>query len=203
MSGAHELSRGHKQLRGLIEFALQHGWEVVRTPGGHLKFTKPGLPPIYTGSNVLRAIPVQAGGLFPITDVWYIEPSLDAPDRLRIHIAQFAREIAEEAKLADCVESIESGIGFTCSASLPATSVVPPFGRAVLALLQMLTLDHPSSQAAPCLDELGVLLQGDRPGRPVTIPRLSDTGLVKLFRLLRLARRLVELEAGPDDASEG
>lgn len=25
MSGAHELSRGHKQLRGLIEFALQHG----------------------------------------------------------------------------------------------------------------------------------------------------------------------------------
>ncbi|HDR8947416.1 TPA: ParB N-terminal domain-containing protein [Burkholderia vietnamiensis] len=153
--------------------------------------------------NVLRAIPVQAGGLFPITDVWYIEPSLDAPDRLRIHIAQFAREIAEEAKLADCVESIESGIGFTCSASLPATSVVPPFGRAVLALLQMLTLDHPSSQAAPCLDELGVLLQGDRPGRPVTIPRLSDTGLVKLFRLLRLARRLVELEAGPDDASEG
>ncbi|HBO80926.1 TPA: type II toxin-antitoxin system HicA family toxin [Burkholderia vietnamiensis] len=51
MSGAHELSRGHKQLRGLIEFALQHGWEVVRTPGGHLKFTKPGLPPIYTGST--------------------------------------------------------------------------------------------------------------------------------------------------------
>ena len=30
---------------------LQHGWEVVRTPGGHLKFTKPGLPPIYTGST--------------------------------------------------------------------------------------------------------------------------------------------------------
>lgn len=51
MSSAHELSRGHKQLRNLIEFALQHGWEVVRTPGGHLKFTKPGLTPIYTGST--------------------------------------------------------------------------------------------------------------------------------------------------------
>ncbi|MBX6319038.1 MULTISPECIES: hypothetical protein [Pseudomonadota] len=51
MSSAHELSRGHKQLRGLIEFALRQGWEVVRTPGGHLKFTKPGLPPIYTGST--------------------------------------------------------------------------------------------------------------------------------------------------------
>lgn len=51
MSSAHELSRGHKQLRGLIEFALQYGWTVVRTPGGHLKFSKPGLPPIYTGST--------------------------------------------------------------------------------------------------------------------------------------------------------
>jgi hypothetical protein len=27
-------------------------------------------------------------------------------------------------------------------------------------------------------------------------PRLSDAGLVKLFRLLRLARRLLDLEAG-------
>src|SRR5690606_40289876 len=47
-------------------------------------------------SNVLRAIPVQAGALYPISDVWYIEPGLDAPDRLRVHIAQFAREIAGE-----------------------------------------------------------------------------------------------------------
>jgi hypothetical protein len=38
--------------------------------------------------------PVQAGGLYPISDVWYIEPGLDVPDRLRVHIAQFAREIA-------------------------------------------------------------------------------------------------------------
>ena len=34
-------------------------------------------------ANVLQAIPVQAGGLYPISDVWYIEPGLDAPDRLR------------------------------------------------------------------------------------------------------------------------
>src|SRR3546814_8908701 len=31
--------------------------------------------------DALRAIPVQAGGLYPISDVWYIEPGLDAPDR--------------------------------------------------------------------------------------------------------------------------
>lgn len=42
---------GNKRLKPLIDFALTEGWEVVRTPGGHLKFTKPGLPPIYTGSR--------------------------------------------------------------------------------------------------------------------------------------------------------
>jgi hypothetical protein len=38
------------------------------------------------------------------------------------------------------------------------------------------------------------LLSGDSP------PVLSDTGLVKLFRLLRLARRLLDLEAGANDS---
>lgn len=42
MANAHELARGHKRLRALIEFAVGEGWHVKRTPGGHLKFTKPG-----------------------------------------------------------------------------------------------------------------------------------------------------------------
>ncbi|MGP3790484.1 type II toxin-antitoxin system HicA family toxin [Pseudomonas sp. B392_1p] len=48
---AHELCRGHKRLLPLIEFALSEGWEVRRTGGGHLKFTKEGLPPIFTSST--------------------------------------------------------------------------------------------------------------------------------------------------------
>lgn len=51
MSNARELARGHKRLLPLIEFALGEGWEVVRTSGGHLKFTRPGLPPIFTSST--------------------------------------------------------------------------------------------------------------------------------------------------------
>lgn len=51
MTNAHELARGHKRLRALIEFALGEGWHVVRTPGGHLKFTKPGCASIYTSST--------------------------------------------------------------------------------------------------------------------------------------------------------
>lgn len=154
--------------------------------------------------NVLRAIPVQAGGLFPITDVWYIEPGLDSPDRLRIHIGQFAREIADEAELADCIEPTDTGIGFSCLASLPDGHSAPAFGRAVLALLRVLSRDYDDTggHAASGLDGLGVLLRGSRPGHPITIPRLSDNGLVKLFRLLRLARRLLELEAGTRDVTE-
>lgn len=48
MTNAHELARGHKRLRALIEFALGEGWRVKRTSGGHLKFTKAGYAPIYT-----------------------------------------------------------------------------------------------------------------------------------------------------------
>ncbi|ERY96138.1 hypothetical protein [Pseudomonas aeruginosa] len=51
MMNAHELALGHKRLRGLIEFALGEGWHVKRTPGGHLKFTKPGCAAIYTSST--------------------------------------------------------------------------------------------------------------------------------------------------------
>ena len=40
MASAHDLARGHKRLRALIEFALGEGWKVVRTRGGHLLFTK-------------------------------------------------------------------------------------------------------------------------------------------------------------------
>ena len=51
MASAHELARGHKRLRALIEFAVGEGWHVKRTPGGHLKFTKAGCAAIYTSST--------------------------------------------------------------------------------------------------------------------------------------------------------
>ena len=51
MANAHELARSHKRLRARIDFALGEGWHVVRTPGGHLKFTKPGCAAIYTSST--------------------------------------------------------------------------------------------------------------------------------------------------------
>lgn len=142
-------------------------------------------------ANVLQSIPVQAGGLYPISDVWHIDAGLDTPDRLRIHIAQFAREIAGEAGLDQCIEEREDGVGFACHASAQPPS---PQGRAVLALLASLAgqsfidADLDGGQLAA---ELPTLLHGQGDATR----RLSDTALVKLFRLLRLARRLLDLES--------
>ncbi|MFK1566687.1 type II toxin-antitoxin system HicA family toxin [Pseudomonas aeruginosa] len=51
MTSARELAHGREPLRRLIEFALSEDWQVQRTPKGHLKFTKPGHPHIYTGTT--------------------------------------------------------------------------------------------------------------------------------------------------------
>lgn len=169
----------------------------------HMLAEHTGEPLPAFADRVLQAIPVQAGGLFPISDVWYIEPGLDSPDRLRIHIAQLAQEIAEQAELIDCIEAIETGIGFTCSA--PQADVSPPaFGQVVLALLRALSLPYSAARDQGDLrleDHLGALLLGGGGSDPGAFPRLSDNGLVKLFRLLRLARRLLDLEANPDEAT--
>ena len=143
-------------------------------------------------ANVLQSIPVQAGGLYPISDIWHIDPGLDTPDRLRIHIAQFAREIAGEAGVGDCIEDRTDGVGFVCHAQDRTPS---PQGRAVFALLACLAgevFPEAGVDGGQLAAELPALLHGQ--GNPAQ--RLSDTALVKLFRLLRLARRLLDLESG-------
>ncbi len=65
--------------------------------------------PLDFSASVLQSIPVQAGGLYPISDVWYIDPGVDTAERLRIHIAQFAREIAGEADLDECIDDRAEG----------------------------------------------------------------------------------------------
>ena len=151
------------------------------------------LPPDFS-ANVLQSIPVQAGGLYPISDIWHIDPGLDTPDRLRIHIAQFAREIAGEADLDACVEDRSDGIGFACRAPAQFVAARMPCSRCWFpgrsaAGRRRLDVGH-------FVTDLPALLHGQGQRHDDGARRLSDNTLVKLFRLLRLARRLLDLEAG-------
>lgn len=160
--------------------------------------------------NVLQSIPIQAGSLYPITDVWYIEPALDDPDRLRTHIEQFAREIAGEAGLQGLVEASQEGIGFRCHKS-EAGPELTRYAQATLTLLHALSApylatDHSAAgiDLSALAGTLGMLLQGsptDTASQERPPNRLSDNALVKLFRMLRLVRRLRDIETGSTDGN--
>ncbi|RQR79207.1 hypothetical protein DIE11_17610 [Burkholderia sp. Bp9012] len=138
--------------------------------------------------GMLQSIPIQVDALYPITDIWFIDAGLDAPAPLRTHIAQFAREIAAEAGLIDAIDEVASGVGFTCTphTASPTSAAAPR--HAIAALL------HALSEGAPTTDlPLASLLLGGADGNKA---RLSDEALVKLFRLVRLARRLHDHDRG-------
>lgn len=175
-------------------------------------------------SNALVAIPVQAGGLNPISDLWYIEREIDNTATLRQHIAQLAREIASSVKAPGQFIDIDGGVGF--SYRHPEAEVeITATAQHTLTLLQSLSgsmaivlkmiQQQPELQIDALADfefaaGLGQILLGQpqtKDQSPESECRLSDGALVKLFRIIRLARRLIDLEIqsvannGPNSAS--
>ena len=160
--------------------------------------------------DVVRSVPVQAGGLYPFADIWRIDPAIDIPDRLRIHIDQLAREIADEAGVADWIDGRDHGVGFACVPRLNERGAQArmPLARGLIALLHALSAPYGVGASAARIDtihlvrDIGPLILGwsQTEAEPaITAMRLSDAGLVKLFRLIRLARHLIELESGMAD----
>ncbi|RMT95136.1 hypothetical protein ALP39_200375 [Pseudomonas marginalis pv. marginalis] len=162
-------------------------------------------------TNALVSIPVQAGGLHPISDLWYIEREIDTPELLRIHIAQLAREILNSVNAPGEAQSVKGGIGFAYShaddeAEMSVTAqhtvtLLHSLSGSVAIALTAIT-QQPELQIDALADfefaaGLGQLLLGqplakDQP--PSHSGRLSDEALVKLFRVIRLSRRLIDLE---------
>lgn len=159
--------------------------------------------------SCLHAIPVQVGGLHPITDLWYIERQLDEPDALRQQISGLVSDIVSIEQLHCSVEATDLGIGFLLQrtrdedASTSAAALVNLLdalsGRFTLVrnMPEAADADFSEFQFAAELGEL--LLGGPRLGdlAPCDELRIGDEALVKLFRVIRLARRLIELEAQP------
>ncbi|MCO2197316.1 transcriptional regulator [Pseudomonas aeruginosa] len=162
--------------------------------------------------TALQAIPVQVGGLHPITDLWYIERSIDTPEILRQHIADLVEEIAFIVGAPGTIERIQGGVGYSyrepaedCELSEAALHLITLF-QSLSGQVQVI-LDKVDPQT--CRDALGefqfsaglaqLLLgqptTGDQPSSQAG--RLNDEALVKLFRIIRLARRLVDLELPP------
>ncbi|ODJ92290.1 chromosome partitioning protein ParB [Pseudomonas viridiflava] len=162
-------------------------------------------------ANALVSIPVQAGGLHPISDVWYIERIIDQPDELRHVIAQLAHEVALICGLnLDTVAEVPGGLGFLCQEP-PVDIELTELANNTLTLLQAISgvyaialtkqtpetpLDVAEFQFTAALGHLllGSPRYEDRDA--VLEGRMDDACIVKLFRLIRLGRRLVELELG-------
>lgn len=138
-------------------------------------------------------------------ELWDIAPALDEPKHLRERIGALAREIAHEAHIAPSIEAVEDGIGFICdgaklSGAQPAVDGIR--ARATVSLLWSLSSVYTprglTVDGTRLVDDLAPLLQGmfPDPHGHSTATRVSDEGVLKLFRLIRLARRLVDLESG-------
>ncbi|WP_415373393.1 ParB family protein [Pseudomonas aeruginosa] len=166
--------------------------------------------------TALQAIPVQVGGLHPITDLWYIERSIDTPEILRQHIADLAEEIALHVGAPGEIVRIQGGVGYTyrepnedpeiTDSALHLMTLL----QALSGQVQVVLNSHDQQTCRDALGEfqfsaglaqllLGQPTTGDKPSSQAG--RLNDEALVKLFRIIRLARRLVDLEM-PLAASE-
>ncbi len=165
-----------------------------------------GLPDQPTGHELGEAF--QSVDSVHQMDVWHIGPEMDDPHSLRSRIAQHALDVAGEAAVARFVITTEQGIGFRCTGKIDDSdggqNNAP--SRATLGILRALSKGYaPTSEALPqggiddadnphSFEELVIALLGcDKPES--ASQRISDASLMKLFRLIRLARRLIELDA--------
>jgi ParB family protein of integrating conjugative element (PFGI_1 class) len=154
----------------------------------------------------VTAIPVQAGGLHPVSDIWYIEQPLDTPTQLRAAIASLAREMAGYAGHADSVLEQEDGLGFALhmeriDLDTPRATSIHLLLTALLRAQDEVDWDDrkqlPSALFGQLLLGIYQLPLADRPALDIGLERLPDALLIKLYRLIRLARRLIDLTLAP------
>lgn len=147
-------------------------------------------------SNVIRSVPVQAGGLYPISDIWHISPTLDDPQQLKTHIGQLLLEISEELGCGEAIQTeVGNGLGFICAAA-PQDKT----GKIWFDFLAAFEDSTGAGQSADTMLPLVSLLTGIHEDA-FDIGVLSDAAFVKLMRVLRLIRRLREIQLSPPTLS--
>lgn len=137
-------------------------------------------------TNVIQSVPVQAGGLYPISDIWHISSNLDTPEQLRIQIGQLVLEIADEWGLTHCIETTDTDLGFRYISVPKATDNQSK--EFLLSFIKGLASPNECNQLRS--DYQNAIITGCNPIMDV----LSDVAFVKLMRVYRLLRRLWQLQ---------
>jgi hypothetical protein len=145
-----------------------------------------------------------------IDDIWTIAPALDSPEQLRLAIAGLAREMAAYAGHPENIIDQKQGLGFALNIEQLDLAAPRATGVHLLLLALLRAQDDVNWEDRKQLPSalFGQLLLGiyqlpltDRPAVDVGLERLPDSLLIKLYRLIRLARRLIDLTLPPEDGS--
>ncbi|MDR6575935.1 ParB family protein [Pseudomonas extremaustralis] len=137
-----------------------------------------------------------------IDDIWIIAPTLDTPEELRLAIAGLAREMATYAGHPESIIDQQHGLGFALNIERVDLAAPRATGVHLLLLALLRAQDDVNWEDRQQLPSalFGQLLLGvyqlpftDRPAMDVGLERLPDSLLIKLYRLIRLARRLIDL----------
>ncbi|MBJ2303777.1 MULTISPECIES: ParB family protein [unclassified Pseudomonas] len=143
-------------------------------------------------------------------DIWTIAPAINTPEQLRLAIAGLAREMATYAGHPESIIDQQLGLGFTLN--IERLDLAAPRATGVhLVLLALLRAQDdvnwedrkqlPSALFGQLLLGIYQLPLTDRPAVDVGLERLPDSLLIKLYRLIRLARRLIDLTLPPENDS--
>jgi hypothetical protein len=143
-------------------------------------------------------------------DIWTIAPALDCPEQLRLAIAGLAREMAAYAGHPESIIEQQLGLGFVLNIERVDLAASRATGVHLLLMALLRAQDEVNWEDRKQLPSalFGQLLLGiyqlpltDRPAMDVGLERLPDSLLIKLYRLIRLARRLIDLTLTPEDDS--
>ncbi len=143
-------------------------------------------------------------------DIWTIAPTLDTPEQLRLAIAGLAREMAAYAGHPESIIDQPHGLGFALNIERVDLAAPRATGVHLMLLALLRAQDEVNWEDRKQLPSalFGQLLLGvyqlpltDRPAVDVGLERLPDSLLIKLYRLIRLARRLIDLTLTPEDDS--
>lgn len=156
------------------------------------------------------AEPTQIVATCPIDDIWIIAPALDTPEQLRSAIAGLAREMAAYAGHPESIIDQKNGLGFALNIEQLNLAAPRAAGVHLLLLALLRAQDEVNWEDRKQLPSalFGQLLLGvyqlpltNRPVVDVGLERLPDYLLIKLYRLIRLARRLIDLTLTHEDDS--